>query len=190
MLHFGGGGDGAGPDVHFVAEFVTEDVDGGCGVFHGDDGEGEFGEEGEEGFFPAGFCGAELPDFLDAAADVDAVDGGFCEGGEVVGTAGVACAADELFECLVFGFGEVDIDVFSHDFSSFLGGRGFSLLWFIPDDRKRDERVFFPDSPFLYILSMTDKYTRVLYGALLFCFESVRDFFRGGGVFFGFSGEK
>ena len=36
-----------------------------------------------------------------------------------------------------------------------------------------------PDNPSLYILSVAYRYTRVLCGALLFFFKSVRDFFRG-----------
>lgn len=89
--------------------------------------------------------------------------------------------ADEIVECFVFD--EVDIALFFHTISSFLRGIEFSLLWFIPDGRKRDRPIFFPDSPFLYILLMTKQYTRVLYGALLFYFGSVRNFFRGS-VFF------
>lgn len=132
VLHFGGGGDGAGSGVHFVAEFVVEDFDGGCGVFHGDDGEGEFGEEGEEGFFSAGFCGAELPDFLCPVDRVDAVDGGFCEGGEVVGVAGESCVAEDLVECCIFVFGEVDVEVFFHDVSSYFGCVEVTGQWSFP----------------------------------------------------------
>ena len=118
-LHFGGGGDGAAAFIHFVAQFGFQETDCGCGIFHGDDGEGNFGEEGEEGFFDAVFVATELPDFLCPVDWVDAVDGGFCEGGEVVGMVGDACITEDVEECFVFRFGEVNVEVFSHGFSSF-----------------------------------------------------------------------